>query len=62
MDNSYCCAEERSPCDCNYYYWTIVIAVLKSAIRSKCGSLIALRLQLLLLDNSYCCAQERHSE
>ncbi|MDY7008297.1 MAG: hypothetical protein SWX82_31315 [Cyanobacteriota bacterium] len=27
MDNSYCCADERSPCDCNYYYWTIVIAI-----------------------------------
>ncbi|MDY7004605.1 MAG: hypothetical protein SWX82_11770 [Cyanobacteriota bacterium] len=41
-----------SPCDCNCYYWTIVIALLKSAIRQLCGSDIALRLQLLLLDNS----------
>ncbi|MDY7007694.1 MAG: hypothetical protein SWX82_28095, partial [Cyanobacteriota bacterium] len=37
-----------SPCDCNCYYWTIVMALLLSAIRSKCDSLIALRLQLLL--------------
>ncbi|MDY7009053.1 MAG: hypothetical protein SWX82_35395, partial [Cyanobacteriota bacterium] len=59
MDNSYCSALERSPCDCNYYYWTIVIALLLSAIRQLCGSLIALRLQLLLLDNSYCSALER---
>ncbi|MDY7006653.1 MAG: hypothetical protein SWX82_22710 [Cyanobacteriota bacterium] len=50
-----------SPCDCNYYYWTIVIALLLSAIRQLCGSYIALRLQLLLLDNSYCSALERHS-
>ncbi|MDY7005275.1 MAG: hypothetical protein SWX82_15405 [Cyanobacteriota bacterium] len=42
MDNSYCSADSRSLCDCNSYYWTIVIALLKSAIRSKCGSLIAL--------------------
>ncbi|MDY7004301.1 MAG: hypothetical protein SWX82_10200 [Cyanobacteriota bacterium] len=35
----------RSLCDCNDYYWTIVIALVMSAIRSKCGSLIALRLQ-----------------
>ncbi|MDY7004299.1 MAG: hypothetical protein SWX82_10190 [Cyanobacteriota bacterium] len=26
----------------NNYYWTIVIALVMSAIRSKCGSLIAL--------------------
>ncbi|MDY7002929.1 MAG: hypothetical protein SWX82_02860 [Cyanobacteriota bacterium] len=51
-----------SPCERNYYYWTIVIALLMSAIRSKCGSYIALRTQLLLLDNSYCSADERHSE
>ncbi|MDY7005080.1 MAG: hypothetical protein SWX82_14350 [Cyanobacteriota bacterium] len=31
MDNSYCCADERSPWEGNYYYWTIVIAVLMSA-------------------------------
>ncbi|MDY7002928.1 MAG: hypothetical protein SWX82_02855, partial [Cyanobacteriota bacterium] len=49
-------------CERNYYYWTIVIAVLKSAIRSKCGSYIAVRTQLLLLDNSYYSADERHSE
>ncbi|MDY7004083.1 MAG: hypothetical protein SWX82_08990 [Cyanobacteriota bacterium] len=61
MDNSYCSALERSLCDCNCYYWTIVIALLLSAIRQLCGSLIALRLQLLLLDNSYCSALERHS-
>ncbi|MDY7004082.1 MAG: hypothetical protein SWX82_08985 [Cyanobacteriota bacterium] len=61
MDNSYFSALERSPYDCNCYYWTIVIALLLSAIRQLCGSLIALRLQLLLLDNSYCSALERHS-
>ncbi|MDY7007433.1 MAG: hypothetical protein SWX82_26755 [Cyanobacteriota bacterium] len=27
MDNSYGSAEERSLCDCNCYYWTIVTAV-----------------------------------
>ncbi|MDY7008936.1 MAG: hypothetical protein SWX82_34780, partial [Cyanobacteriota bacterium] len=53
MDNSYGSAEERSLCDCNCYYWTIVMALLLSAIRQLCGSLIAVRLQLLLLDNSY---------
>ncbi|MDY7008978.1 MAG: hypothetical protein SWX82_35000 [Cyanobacteriota bacterium] len=53
MDNSYGSAEERSLCDCNCYYWTIVMALLLSAIRQLCGSLIALRLQFLLLDNSY---------
>ncbi|MDY7006531.1 MAG: hypothetical protein SWX82_22090 [Cyanobacteriota bacterium] len=62
MDNSYGSADERSLCDCNCYYWTIVMALLLSAIRSKCGSYIALRLQLLLLDNSYGSALERHSE
>ncbi|MDY7008561.1 MAG: hypothetical protein SWX82_32725 [Cyanobacteriota bacterium] len=41
MDNSYGSADSRSPCDCNCYYWTIVMALLLSAIRSKCGSLIA---------------------
>ncbi|MDY7003107.1 MAG: hypothetical protein SWX82_03810 [Cyanobacteriota bacterium] len=51
-----------SPCDCNSYYWTIVMALLKSAIRSKCGSYIAVRSQFLLLDNSYGSAEERHSE
>ncbi|MDY7008849.1 MAG: hypothetical protein SWX82_34285 [Cyanobacteriota bacterium] len=30
MDNSYCCADERSPYESNYYYWTIVIALLMS--------------------------------
>ncbi|MDY7005089.1 MAG: hypothetical protein SWX82_14395 [Cyanobacteriota bacterium] len=40
LDNSYCCADERSPREGNYYYWTIVIALLMSAIRSKCGSYI----------------------
>ncbi|MDY7008381.1 MAG: hypothetical protein SWX82_31790 [Cyanobacteriota bacterium] len=30
MDNSYCSVEERSPWDYNSYYWTIVIALLKS--------------------------------
>ncbi|MDY7004302.1 MAG: hypothetical protein SWX82_10205 [Cyanobacteriota bacterium] len=45
MDNSYCFTDSRSLCDCNNYYWTIVIALVMSAIRSKCGSLIALRLQ-----------------
>ncbi|MDY7004084.1 MAG: hypothetical protein SWX82_08995 [Cyanobacteriota bacterium] len=59
MDNSYCSADSRSPYDCNCYYWTIVIALLLSAIRQLCGSLIALRLQLLLLDNSYCSADSR---
>ncbi|MDY7007448.1 MAG: hypothetical protein SWX82_26830 [Cyanobacteriota bacterium] len=27
MDNSYGSADERSLCDCNCYYWTIVTAV-----------------------------------
>ncbi|MDY7002992.1 MAG: hypothetical protein SWX82_03200 [Cyanobacteriota bacterium] len=41
-------------------YWTIVIALLMSAIRSKCGSLIALfHNYYYLLDNSYCSADER---
>ncbi|MDY7007447.1 MAG: hypothetical protein SWX82_26825 [Cyanobacteriota bacterium] len=44
MDNSYGSADERSLCDCNCYYWTIVMALLIRAIRSKCGSLIAVRL------------------
>ncbi|MDY7005918.1 MAG: hypothetical protein SWX82_18825, partial [Cyanobacteriota bacterium] len=59
MDNSYGSADSRSLCDCNSYYWTIVMALLLSAIRSKCGSLIAVRLQFLLLDNSYGSADSR---
>ncbi|MDY7008841.1 MAG: hypothetical protein SWX82_34235 [Cyanobacteriota bacterium] len=59
MDNSYGSADERSLCDCNCYYWTIVMALLMSAIRQLCGSYIAVRLQLLLLDNSYGSADER---
>ncbi|MDY7008382.1 MAG: hypothetical protein SWX82_31795 [Cyanobacteriota bacterium] len=64
MDNSYCSVEERSPWDCNSYYWTIVIALLLSAIRSKCGSYIAVRSQFLLfiywtivtaVSARYCC-------
>ncbi|MDY7006933.1 MAG: hypothetical protein SWX82_24160 [Cyanobacteriota bacterium] len=30
LDNSYCSADERSPWEGNYYYWTIVIALLMS--------------------------------
>ncbi|MDY7004086.1 MAG: hypothetical protein SWX82_09005 [Cyanobacteriota bacterium] len=64
MDNSYFSADSRSLCDCNCYYWTIVIALLLSAIRQLCGSLIAVRLQLLLfiywtivtaVSARYCC-------
>ncbi|MDY7004147.1 MAG: hypothetical protein SWX82_09325 [Cyanobacteriota bacterium] len=37
MDNSYCSALERSLCDCNCYYWTIVIALLLS---DRCATAI----------------------
>ncbi|MDY7002955.1 MAG: hypothetical protein SWX82_02990 [Cyanobacteriota bacterium] len=37
MDNSYCCADSRSPREGNDYYWTIVIAVL---IRDRPGKAV----------------------
>ncbi|MDY7006934.1 MAG: hypothetical protein SWX82_24165 [Cyanobacteriota bacterium] len=53
MDNSYCSADERSPWEGNYYYWTIVIALLMSDRPGKA------MITIYLLDNSYCCADER---
>ncbi|MDY7002954.1 MAG: hypothetical protein SWX82_02985 [Cyanobacteriota bacterium] len=37
MDNSYCSADSRSPREGNYYYWTIVIALL---IRDRPGKAV----------------------